>query len=394
MIKKIIIILVLFILISWNIFLNIKTPIYPSVKNNLISIPISNNIHWPAGGETALGILNMPKIISHGTLTKLPVASTAKLITPLSVLSIKPLSLNQTGPIITLSANDVAIYNNYLKEQGSVVKVVAGETISEYQVLEAMLLPSANNMADSLAIWAFGSLPNYASYANKYLQKLGIDNTHVGLDASGFDPSTTSTAPDLVKIGELVMKNPVLAQIVAMPTANNIPVVNTVQNINFLLGSNNIIGIKTGNTNQAGGVFISASKVLVNGKLNFIITARLGAPDLYMAMMESNNLIISSQKSFMVRAIINSNQTVATYHLPWGGQVNATPQKTITTTTWLYNSQNVTINLNPIKIWSTNQSIGTAIITQNSFHNYQTDHLKLTKKIKPPIWWLIFHINL
>ncbi len=394
MLKKILLVIILLVILGFNTFLNLSATILPTKNTTSISIPTAQKIPWPTEGETAMGILNIPTIISHGSTIKLPIASTAKLITALSVLSIKPLSLNQSGPIITISPADVAIYNKYVSEQGSVVKVINGEKISEYQILEAMLLPSADNMADSLAIWAFGSLSNYSTYANNYLKTLGINNTHVGLDASGFDPSTTSTAVDLVKIGEIVMKNPVLAQIVGLSTAYNIPVVNTIKNINFLLGGpDNIIGIKTGNTNQAGGVFISASKITVNNKPNFIITALLGAPDLYDAMTESNSLIITAQKDFTTNQIVNTNQSVSSYQLPWGGHINVLSKKPIITTTWLYNSQNIKINLKPVKILSSHQIVGAAIIQQNSFQNYQTYQLKLAKKIKPPIWWLLFHIG-
>jgi D-alanyl-D-alanine carboxypeptidase (penicillin-binding protein 5/6) len=101
-----------------------------------------------------------------------------------------------------------------------VVKVAAGEQISEYQALQAMLLPSANNMADSLARWAFGSPADYVTYANGIIKKMGLSHTVVG-NTNGFDDTTTSTADDLVMIGLQAMRNPVIADIVSQSTASN-----------------------------------------------------------------------------------------------------------------------------------------------------------------------------
>ena len=175
-------------------------------------------------------------------------ASEAKLITALAVLKKYPLALNQAGPAITLGPSDVAIYDKYQSENGSDLVVVNGEKLTEYQMLQAMLLPSADNIADSLAIWAFGSLTDYTVFANQYVKSQGLSETTVGSDASGFDPSSMTTAANLVNIGQLVMTNPVLASIVGQPTATGFPVVGTIKNVNLVLGKDNIIGIKTGNT--------------------------------------------------------------------------------------------------------------------------------------------------
>ena len=228
--------------------------------------PAGSKIAWPASGESAVAIDGSGDVITHGATTPVPTASVAKLITTLVILRAKPLAVGQTGPLITLTANDVAIYDKYVAEQGSVVPVAAGETLTEYQMLQAMLLPSANNMADSLAIWAYGSLNAYSLAANAYITSVGLSQTHVGIDASGYDPSTTSTAHDLVLLGELALRNPVIAGIVAQPSVTGIPLTTTVKNINSLLGTNGVIGVKTGNTTQAGGVFVSASQVVVGGK--------------------------------------------------------------------------------------------------------------------------------
>ena len=124
---------------------------------------------------------------------------------------------------MTITQADVDIYNRYVAQDGSVVPVTVGEKITLYQMLQALMLPSANNIADSMAIWAYGSLQNYSLAANKYVAAHGMNITHIGSDASGLAPDTVGTAHDLVLLGKLAMEHPVLSAIVGQQTATGIP---------------------------------------------------------------------------------------------------------------------------------------------------------------------------
>ncbi|HET9097997.1 MAG TPA: hypothetical protein VFN51_00070 [Candidatus Saccharimonadales bacterium] len=280
-------------------------------------VTTSSKVIWPNGGESALAVLGTSVSDSHSQQTPLPTASAAKMITALMVLKAKPLILGQQGPEVPITQVDVNFYDAYAAEQGSIVPVQIGEQISEYQMLEAMLLPSGNNIADSLAVWSYGSLSSYASSANEFLAKNGLTSTHVGNDASGFDPSTLSTATDLVRLGELVEANPVLAQIVAEPYAGGIPVAGTIHNVNSLLGHQNVIGIKTGNNDQDQGVFVGASRQIMSGKPVTIISAYMGASSLANALSSSDALLASSQTNFVPAVLVAANSDIAYYHVPW-----------------------------------------------------------------------------
>jgi D-alanyl-D-alanine carboxypeptidase (penicillin-binding protein 5/6) len=353
----------------------------------------ASKLAWPAQGQAAVGILNSSVVEAHGVQQPIPTASTAKLITALTVLGAKPLKPGQPGPNLTIGPNDVAIYNNYVAQDGSVVPVQNGEQISEYQALQALLLPSANNIADSLAIWAFGSLQNYAQAANQFLESEGIVETHVGKDASGFDPSTTSDARDLVKIGQLAMQNPVLTQIVSQSTASGIPVAGTVKNVNFLLGQNGIIGIKTGNTDQAGGVFVSASTTTVNHKPVTIITAVIGAADLWHAMNDSLTLVKSAQANFSTVPVVHAGAVVGSYTLLWGGSVKAVANKTVATTAWNGSNSSPKINLKKIKANTAADSQVGAVSTASSFVSSQASSpiTLQSAPTKPPVSWRLMH---
>lgn len=353
----------------------------------------SAKLVWPSTGQSAVGVAGSSILDTHGAQTAVPTASTAKLITTLAVLHVKPLALGQQGPIITLTANDAALYSAYVAQDGSVVPVQAGEQISEYQILEAMLLPSANNMADSLATWAFGSLPAYNDFANKYVQQLGLASTHIGPDASGFAPATTSTAQDLVRVGELAMQNPVISQIVGQTSASGIPLVGNIKNVNSLLGTDNVIGIKTGNTTQAGGVFVSASRVLVNGRAVVIVTALAGAPSLAQALKDSLPLIQSAQANFQPVTIMSAGSIVGHYPRPWGGVVPAVVSRQLTVDTWDGSSLPATIKLRPIATTaSANQTVGSLSVSQSTFAGQQSVPVTLAAAPgKPSLWWRLLH---
>lgn len=263
------------------------------------SVNISTDaLDWPSFGQAAVGIADSATLETHGKQTSVPTASTAKLITALLVLDKKPLMLGQGGPTITMTRDDIALLNKYAALNGSEVgKVLVGEKLTEYQMLEAMMLPSANNMADSLAIWAYGSLPEYRAAANKFLANQGLSGTHVGTDASGLDPSTVSTAEDMVRIGKLVMEQPVLAQIVAKESSSDFPLIGTIRNTNTLLGQNGIVGIKTGNSDEQGGAFVGAARIVVNGQPATVVIAVLGAPSLSAALSSSLSLIQSIESN-------------------------------------------------------------------------------------------------
>lgn len=396
--KRTLIFLIILLLIGGGYIywaLSRSLPLIVPTVSTVSPLVTESKISWPALGQSAVGVLGTSIIDTHETQKPVPTASTAKMITALMVLKVKPLSLGDKGPLISLTPADVAIYNAYVAEQGSVVQVQAGEQMSEYQMLEAMLLPSANNIADSIASWAYGSLPAYSEAANQYLQKIGLSQTHVGPDASGFIPSTVSTAHDLVRIGEIVMNNPVLASIVKQTSATGIPVVNNIKNVNYLLGTANIIGVKTGNTDQAGGVYVGAAKTIINGQAVTIVTADEGTPNLAQAVSGSLPLIVSAQSNYQQVKLLSAGSVVANYILPWDHQkipvITSAPFKVYV---WGGDKAIVSsISLKSIKYPAlANQNVGSINSQSNNELGVNSASLKLQIGFsKPSILWRLEH---
>ena len=311
------------------------------VKTKQASLP------WPEYGQGAYGVVGGPVLATHGVQKPVPTASVAKLITVLCVLQKLPITATSNGPTITLRPSDVAIYDKYVAEDGSVVPVRAGQRISERTALEAILLPSANNIADSLAIYAFGSLADYRSYATGFLRAHGLVHTHIGSDASGFLPDTTSTATDLVELGSLVMSNPVIAPIVAEQTVR-IPDSGTFHNVDTLLGADGIVGIKTGNSDQDGGVFVGAVRTRVGGRTTTVITALAGAQSLDGVLADSRALLVAASRSVVTVTVARAGEAVGRYAEPDGGHVDAVVRSDVTTTVVRGSTVRATIRLRPV----------------------------------------------
>ncbi|HEX4774193.1 MAG TPA: serine hydrolase [Candidatus Saccharimonadales bacterium] len=388
--------LVLFLLVAYVAWALLRPLPLLKPGNPTLELQLSAGtsvLNWPAVGQSAVGIVGNNILETHNTQKPAPTASTAKIITALTVLKQKPLATGQQGPTVTLGPNDLAIYNTYVAQGGSTVPVQAGEQISEYQMLEAMLLPSANNMADSLAIWAYGSLPAYSAAANAYAQQLGLTGTTIGSDASGYNPSTVSTAQDLVKLGEIVMQNPVLAGIVGQTTASDIPLAPNAKNINLLLGSYGIIGIKTGNTDQAGGVFVGAARTDVNQKPVIIVTALVGAPTLFDSMKFSLPLLQSVQANFQTITPIHANDVLGHYQIPWGKSINVIAAHNLALTTWAGTTLSTRLSLPQINSNSSaGQTVSTLTISDPVTKAKSSVNVTLDSAVPPPtLSWRLEH---
>jgi serine-type D-Ala-D-Ala carboxypeptidase (penicillin-binding protein 5/6) len=233
-------------------------------------------VAWPADGESAADISSVGLLPGPGATRPVPIASVAKLMTAYVILRDHPLAAGASGPLITVRPHEAAAYASQVANGDSLVPVAAGETITERQALEALLLPSADNMAWILARWDAGRLAQFVARMNSTGRQLGMTATTY-TDPSGLDASTTSTADDQVRLGRAAMRVPALAAVVAMRTAD-IPVAGVVRNYNTLLGHDGISGLKTGSTDAAGGCVLLAAWRQAGSRRTLIIAATLGQP--------------------------------------------------------------------------------------------------------------------
>ncbi len=243
------------------------------VSQNIV-LPGEFSVTFPDQGESAVGTDKFGVIASSADQTAVPIASLTKMMTAYIVLKTYPLKPGEDGPNLIINAQDEADYQNSLKNGGSVLKVAQGASLTERQLLEGLMLPSGNNIANTLGRWVSGTDTGFVTKMNEVAKSLGMNETYYA-DASGLNPSTVSNAVDQIKIAQAAMADPVFREIVAMPQAT-LPLAGTVYNVNWMLGKHGVVGIKTGSTSQAGGCFVSATPVGIGNEKHFIIAAVLG----------------------------------------------------------------------------------------------------------------------
>jgi D-alanyl-D-alanine carboxypeptidase (penicillin-binding protein 5/6) len=151
---------------------------------------------------------------------------------------------------------------------------------------------------------------------NARASTLGMNATHY-VDVSGFSAASVSTPSDLIKLAQTAMRQPVLAQIVGQSQAT-LPVAGVIHNLDTLLGQGGVIGIKTGHTDQAGGCFVMAADLTVDGLTVRVYGAVMGQPNaLAGALNTSTTLLQSLKPALHLRSVIRSNDVIARYRTAW-----------------------------------------------------------------------------
>lgn len=291
----------------------------PTLQQQVQSGPVDTGaalaVPWPQSKQAALVGNGRGVLAASGDEAPLPMASTAKIITALTVLKEKSLAQGQAGPTITFTSGDVAIQDAFSARNGVVARVTPGGQLTQYEALQAVLIPSANNIAVSLANWAFGSEQAYAEAANTWLKEFGFKHTRVA-DASGFSPSTVSTARELALLGELAMRNTVIAEIVGQKEAT-LPMIGKITSTNQVLGQVGIDGIKTGHTVESGGCFVFTATRDIDGAAVRLVGAIMGAPSIDQARAAAPRLLESGFAGFGRVTALKPGATVATVQAPW-----------------------------------------------------------------------------
>lgn len=308
-----------------------KPTVKLDIQSGQIDTGTAQPIAWPASGNAAISAVGYGVLDSRQTDEATPTASTAKIILALATLRQKPLQLDETGPTVTLTSQDVGFYENEIARNGSSVPVIAGEQLNEYQLLQALLLPSGNNIATTIANWAFGSEQQYVDYANQMLSAAGLSKTNIA-DASGYSPETVSTPSELAQIGQLALAEPVLAQIVSQQQAT-LPIAGVIKNTNELLAQG-YGGIKTGHTDQSGGCLIFSTTQQIDDQDITLVGAMQLLPDMSLAFPAAIDITKSSLANFTTVTVVNAGQTVGTMSVPWASPVDIIAKDAITQTIW------------------------------------------------------------
>jgi len=214
----------------------------------------------------------------HRERESLPPASLTKIMTALLALE-----LGRLDKVVIISTEAAA-------ETGSRLGLQAGDQLTLHDLLQAMLIKSANDAAHAVAEAVCGSTDNFIKLMNARAAALRMTDTHYA-DVSGHDfPNHYTSARDLAILAEAAMRHPLFRKIVATQelTISTIDATRSFQfrNSNKLISTMpEVTGIKTGFTNGAGNCLVSMAErdgsqvlvVLLNDKKRWSDAPRLFA---------------------------------------------------------------------------------------------------------------------
>ncbi|MGW5562422.1 D-alanyl-D-alanine carboxypeptidase [Streptomyces tendae] len=293
-------------------------------------------IPWPSSGQAALDVQGIGTFGSSGDQKPVPIASVAKVMTAYVILRDHPLKSGAEGPKIKI---DQAAEDQSQAGQESTVNVFEGDSISQREALESILIASANNVARLLARWDAGSEKAFVEKMNAAAKDLGMTNTTY-TDPSGLNNTTVSTAVDQVKLAKEAMKQPAFREVAAMMSYDDYKGVNH-SNWNHLVGHNDVVGIKTGTTTSALGNLVFAAKKEVGGETKTIVGAVVRQPAggadntiLGAALDSSDKLIRAAQDTLKSSTILKKGTVVGYVDDGLGGRTPVVATKDVKAVGW------------------------------------------------------------
>lgn len=290
-----------FILIVITIFLFLEAPfVYSQTEQPKIT------------SQSALLMDNKTgKILySKNENKKMYPASTTKIVT--AILTLENCNLDE---LVTVSYDAVmSIPDGY-----SSASLQIEEQLTIEQLLQLLLVHSANDAANVLAEYVGGSVESFVSMMNTKVHELGLSHTHFTNTFGLHDDNHYTTAQDLATIMKYCIKNDDFRRLAgsascAIPATNKYDT-RSYTSTNQLIIPNNknyypyLTSGKTGYTSQAGDCLVSCS-YKDNLELICVILGGTTINNVSTRFSETKALYEYGYNTYGVRNIINANDVI------------------------------------------------------------------------------------
>ncbi|WP_329384859.1 D-alanyl-D-alanine carboxypeptidase family protein [Anaerofustis butyriciformans] len=217
---------------------------------------------------------------------KLPLASVTKVMTILLILE----AIDNK----TINMSDMVTISDYASNMGgSQLYLEQGEMRSVEELLNAIIIESANDACAAMGEFIGGSIEKFVLMMNEKAKSLGMKNTHF-VNSNGLPVDNHySSAYDIALMTKEVCKYPDVFKISStwqktIKIGKNNDKERLLNNTNKLLKMNdNVDGLKTGYTADAGHCISATGK---KGDLRLIVVI-LNAPDSKTRFEEANKLL-------------------------------------------------------------------------------------------------------
>ncbi len=240
-----------------------------------VATPAALPVKVPSAGQPVVQaksalVLDLPsntELFAKDADTQRPIASLTKLMTALLVT--ERLAPQQVVTIPTVSTG----------VEESRMGLVTGEQLTVRDLLAGMLISSANDAAEVLAVTVSGASQQFAELMNQRAKQLGMEHTHFE-NPSGFDAGANySTARDLAVLARAAVASEQIRSLVGQKELT----VRSQQGTEYPLRSTDellgsylpIAGLKTGTTDAAGPCLLT----LLSSGDRQLLAVVLNSPD-------------------------------------------------------------------------------------------------------------------
>lgn len=342
-------------------------------------------VTWPAQGSAAVGIQGLAPVTSTASADE--IASISKVVSVMMVLDELPLKVGEQGPSFRFTYADSREFWRYREANQSSLDVPVGGSLTEYQMLQGIMLGSANNYIDRLSDELWGSDRAFAQAAAQWLSDRGIEGVTLA-SPSGFDKRNVAPPGALIQIAELAMANPVFAEIVATRTAE-IPGVGTVTNTNQMLDDPGVVGIKTGTLSHWN--LLTAKDITVGDTTVRLFSAVLGQDDNKARLAATRQLLADVEKSLTEQApSVPAGTVVGHVSTEWGDRVDIVTDSD--TRVMLWNGAGATSSTSFSLDEKTKKGAEVGTLTAEGPLDTATTSVSLADDItQPSAWWRLTH---
>lgn len=213
----------------------------------------------------------------------------------------------------------------------SVAYLQAGEQLTVEQLLQVLLVHSANDAANVLAYHISGSIDTFADLMNKKVEELGLKNTHFTNPSGKHDNNHYTNAYDLAILMKYCMKNTEFRRLTGLKNCI-IPATNKYQErvfstTNELLIYDNTIAArnyyyqyaiagKTGYTSQAKNCLVSVSNKDNLELICVVLSAGIYPNNLSAKFIDTKSIFEYGYKNYTLKKLKDSNSIATQIEIP------------------------------------------------------------------------------
>ena len=341
---------------------------------------------WPAQGEAAIALDGVPGELSSSAAAPESIASITKIVTALVVLDRLPLARGEQGPSYAFTQADSADYWQYRARGESSLDVPVDGSLTELQMLQGMLIASANNYAQRLASDLFPSDADFAAAANAYLAERGITGITI-VNPTGIEAGNTATPAALIALAEKALANPVIAEIVRTPELT-LPGAGSFKNGNPLLADPGVVGVKTGTLDAWN--LLSAKDFTIGTVTVRAYAAVLGQPGPDERNQASRDLYARIAEELQPRPSVTAGTVIGRVETLWGQDADVVTTTDATVVLWNSAVAQTSTRFDLGDSRTSGDTVGT--LTVIGPLDTDTVDAQLSGTIDPPDpWWRLTH---